>query len=285
MCKTPRAALLVGFLLLSNFVHSESSSSEQELQAGLAAYQKANFAEAIQHLERAVQLNPGSMESHLALADAYSAQYIESPNTEGMPNAAEFTAANDRLIYRAVEQYKAVVTIQPSNTRALNNVGHIYYQRAKFSDAEVYFRQSLKVDPTDKEALYSLAVLNWTRSYQFRMERRNKLHLKSDMPLITFNACAAVRSKNLERVEEGILLLTRLSAISNFAEVPAWLSLLYRERAEIQCGDQAAYRSDLKSASDSVQLACTARASHAERVPNQWPPAPAPAPHDESCAR
>lgn len=275
--------ILVGLLLLATHVQSQSSASEQELQAGLTAYQSAEYAKAIEHLERAVQLNPGLVENHFALADAYSARYVESPNFDGMPNAEELSAANYRLIYRAVEEYKAVVVLDSSNTNALNNIGNIYFRLGKSSDADVYFRQALKVDPNSKETLYSLAVLDLTRSYQLRAEERSKRHLNSEEPLITFDICATVRSENLERVEEALKLLTRLSGISNFAEVPAWLSLLYRERADIQCGDRLAYEADLRSASDSSRAVCEAQSNHAERVPYPWPPAPPPAPN--GCVR
>ncbi len=274
----PRFTLLVGLLLTTTCAQGQSGSSEQELQVGLAAYQSAEYAKAIGHLERAVQLNPGSVESHLALADAYSAKYVPNLETEG-PDAEELDAANYRLICRAVEEYKAVVALDPSSTNALNRIGNSYFQLAKFSDAELYFRQALKVDPDSKEALYTLAILNWTRSYQFRMYRRSELHLKNEKPLITSNLCAKVRSENLKRVEEALTLLTRLSEISNFEEVPVWLSVLYRERADIQCGDLSAYKADLRSASDWLLVACTAKANEVEHAPNPWPPAPPPAPN------
>jgi tetratricopeptide (TPR) repeat protein len=275
-----RLALLVGLFVLATCAPGQSSRFEQELQAGITDYENGKLAEAIEHLEKAVQLNPGSIKSHFALADACSAQYIDSPNTD----SGEFIAANDRLIYRAIGEYKAVLAIEPTNTQALNNIGQIYRRLAKPKDAELYFRESLKIDAKDQEALYWLAVLNWERSYQFRMEKRQTLHLKDEISLIASRGCAAVRSENLERVEEAIVLLNRLSRITNFAAVPAWLSLLYRERADIQCGDPSAYEADIQSANDSVRLACEARATGAEQMPNSWPPPPPP-PSGKPCGK
>ena len=264
------AFFLIGLLSLPIYAQGQSSRSEQELQLGMAEYESWNLAEAIKHFERAVQLNPGSIKSRFALAEAYTAQYIDVIETD----SDEVAKANSRLIYRAIEEYKAVVAIEPTNTQALNNIGAIYRRLFKFKDADVYFRESLKIDPKNKEALYRLAVLDWERSFQFRMDTRKTLHLKTGIPLITSDACSGVSSENLERVEDGIQLLTRLSTIANFSEVPAWLSLLYRERADIQCGDLATYERDIQSADDWRRLACAARASGAERVPESWPSPP-----------
>jgi hypothetical protein len=66
--------------------------------------------------------------------------------------------------------------------------------------------------------------------------------------------------------------------------VPAWMSLLYRERADIQCSDQAAYKSDLHSANQWARVACeAARKGDTARVPAQWPPAPPPPVSKHSC--
>ena len=134
MLSTAKVTLITGVLLLATCMHAQSKLAEQELQAGLTAHEKGNFVEAIEHLERAVQLDPVSIESHFALAEAYSANYVESPNVDYLPNAEEILAANNRLIYRAVEEFRAVLALEPSNTRALNSIGHIHFQR-KSGDA------------------------------------------------------------------------------------------------------------------------------------------------------
>lgn len=270
-----RIAGFMCLLLATNYIRSQSSNFEQELQAGITAFETGNPERAIEHLERAVQLNPGSVKTHLTLANAYRAEYREDVVTDD----EEEVRANDRLLDRAIEEYKAVVMLDPSNTEALNNIGNIYIRQAKTDEAKLHFRQSLRVNPTDKEALYSLAFLNWQRSYQFRMERRSDTKLRSRTPLIRNRSCSEVRSKNLEQVEEAITMLKKLSHVSDFAEVPYFLSLLYLERADIQCGDRAAYNADSRSAKEWEQAACAARSRKAELAPYPWPPAPPPPPY------
>jgi tetratricopeptide (TPR) repeat protein len=265
-------------LLATHYVCSQSSTFKQELQAGSNAVEPEDREKAIEHLKRAVALSPGSVQSHLALARAYRAEYRDEMDTDN----EEDVKANDRMLEGAIDEFKAVVVLDPSNTEALNNLGNLHLGMARYDEAGFYFRQSLKVNPSDKEALYSLAFVNWLHSYQFRIERRSDLGLRRRAALIRNSSCSGVRSKNLERIEEGIAALKKLSRVSDFLEVPFMLSMLYRERADIQCGDRAAYDADLRSVKEWEQAACAARARKAEFTPYPWPPAPAP-PQHPSC--
>jgi tetratricopeptide (TPR) repeat protein len=264
----------IGLLLATTYVCSQSSRFEQEPQARVSASEPKNRKRVIEDLERAVQLNPENVQAHFALGRAYRAEYVDNPQTDD----EEAAKANDRLIDRAVAEFKAVVVLAPSNTEALNTLGNIYYRRAKPDEAKLYFRRALKVSPSDKEALYTLAFLDWQYSYRSRMMKIADLHLKR-AALIRNRSCSEVRSKNLEQVEEGITALKKLSRISDFPEARYLLSLLYRERADIQCGDSFAYNADLRSAKEWEQAFCSGRTRKAEHTPYPWPPAPPPPPN------
>lgn len=272
MLTSLRASGLVCLLLMVGCVSENSSNFDRELQAGIAA-SGAQPEKAIEHLERAVKLNPGSVKGHLALANAYRAAFNEGDFDDG-----EVARANKRLFDRALEEYKTVVTLDPSSAEALNRLGSNYFFRAEFEQAEFYLRESLKVNPSEKEALYSLAALDWLRSSRLRLGRRDELHLRSGAPLIDNRSCVEIRLKNLEQVEEAITMLKKLSQMGDFRDVPYFLAFLYRERADIQCGDRAAYDMDLRSAKELELVACAARKRGAE-VLTYWPPVPPPPPY------
>jgi hypothetical protein len=69
---------------------------------------------------------------------------------------------------------------------------------------------------------------------------------------------AAYGKANLAQVEEGMSLLTRAAGIVESYDVKAYLSLLYRERADIQCGDLSAYDQDVNAAMEWTRRACDA---------------------------
>ena len=68
------------------------------------------------------------------------------------------------------------------------------------------------------------------------------------------------------------MLTTALSLKPDYDDAMAYMNLLYRERADIQCGDPAAYDADLKSADKWVKVTIDVRKSKAlaqSQVPQQ----------------
>jgi Tfp pilus assembly protein PilF len=141
------------------------------LRLGLSAYQSQSFQVAAEHLEKAVRLDPTSIEAHLYLGHAYNEIYCPTCDFD-VESAA---AANDRWRLLAMEQYLSVLQLDPANTDALNNLAYRYYWHAERDKAQQYYHRTIRVSPNNVEALYNLAVLQWQASYQLRMEQRLRL--------------------------------------------------------------------------------------------------------------
>ena len=75
--------------------------------------------------------------------------------------------------------------IKTQNVNSVKGIAYLYLQEKKFEDAKTYYRKALEIDPNDPEPYYSVAVIDWTQSYQPRMEARAKLGLKPEDPLGT----------------------------------------------------------------------------------------------------
>ena len=54
---------------------AQNSNADSELKLGIAAYGKAKYSDAIDHLERAVTLNPKAVTGHFYLAESYEGAY------------------------------------------------------------------------------------------------------------------------------------------------------------------------------------------------------------------
>jgi len=254
----------------------QNLNGDSELTLGITAYEKATYTDAIDHLERAVTLDPKSLVGHFYLAEAYQNTYSEECDWD--------CETNEHRRVRAIEEYNKVLELDPSNTEALKALGWRYYRDAKSKEAENYYQKTLDVDPNDFEALYSLAVIHWQRSYTLRAEKRAKLRLGRKKPLINLSSCTEIRIEILARIEEGMSLLTRATGIAQSYEVEEYMSLLYRERADIQCGDQSAYDQDVNAAVMWAHRACDTRHNPNRvtigcislRCPPPPPPPPAP---------
>jgi len=270
--------LLLSFCFIPPLLHSQNLNATSELQLGIAAYDKAKYKDATHHLECAIALDPESREAHLYLARTYDVRYVESPEC-----GEEACAANDRLGLRAMQEFEKVLEFDPSNTEALNTLGWRHYRSAKSEEADRYYRRTLEVDPNDFEALYTLGVIQWQRSYRVRQEKRAELKLRRNKALINLPSCTEIRIENLARIEDGMALLQRASELVKSNDVEAYLSLLYQERADIQCGDQTSHDQDMRTSVEWADRACKTRRNPERMVINCMgtssrcpPPAPPP---------
>jgi hypothetical protein len=115
-----------------------------------------------------------------------------------------------------------------------------------------------------------VAVIDWTQSYVPRMEARGKLGLKPDDPLKDKKVCEDVKSKNEDRVKEGVEMLEKaLNLRKDYDDAMAYMNLMYRERADIQCGDADARAADLKLADEMVEKTMEVKKAKAEKANEQ----------------
>src|SRR6266568_4491293 len=134
--------------------------------------------------------------------------------------------------------------------------------------AKKYYHMAADVDPNDPEVYYSIGVIDWTQAYQPRMEERAKLGLKPDEPLKDKKVCASLKSKSWNAIQDGIDNLNRaLQLRAEYDDAMAYMNLLYREKADLECDDPAARAADLKTADEWVDKTMAAKKAKAEKQP------------------
>lgn len=85
--------------------------------------------------------------------------------------------------------------------------------------------------------------------------------------MINEPTCAEVRRANENNVEEGIAeLATAIKLRPDYDDAMAYTNLLYRERADIQCGDAVAYAADIKRADEWVDRTMATKKAKADRA-------------------
>src|SRR5436853_6120551 len=232
--------------------------ARDQLNKGVQAYKNAKYEEAISRFQQAVSLDPGLLNARLYLATAYGQQYIPGADTED----------NNRMAQQAIDQYKAVLERDPKNVNSVKGIAYLYLQMKKFEEAKQYYRKASELDPNDPEAYYSIGVIDWTQSYQPRMEERAKLGLKPEEPLKDKKVCAMLQQKVKDVIQDGIAMLEKaLQLRPDYDDAMAYMNLLYRERADLQCDNPAARAADLKTADEWVDKTMAAKKAKAEKQP------------------
>ena len=245
--------------------------ARDQLNKGVQQYKNAHYDEAIDHFKQAVELDPRLLNARLYLATAYAQQYVPGVDSPD----------NNRNAELAIEQFQEVLKLQPGNLNSLKGIAALYFQMKKFDQSKDFQRQVIQNDPNDPEAYYSIAVIDWTQTYVPRMEERAKGGLRPDEPLKDKKVCVAIRERNQQKVEEGMEMLKKAIQIRpDYEDAMAYLNLMYRERADYECEDEAARAADYKTADEWVQKTMdTKKAKAAKQVgpggitmePNQTP--------------
>lgn len=234
--------------------------ARDHLNKGVQAYKNTKYEQAIDHFQQAVTLDPTLINARLYLATAYAQQYIPGADTPD----------NNRMAEQAIDQYKQVLQMDPKNVGSVKGIAYLYLQMKKFDQAKEYYKKAAELDPNDPEPYYSIAVIDWTESYQPRMEERAKLGMKPEdaLPTKDKKLCATLRDKNTAVVQDGMDNLNKaLQLRPDYEDAMAYMNLIYRERADIQCDDPAARQADLKAADDWLDKNMATRKAKAEKQP------------------
>jgi tetratricopeptide (TPR) repeat protein len=238
--------------------------ARDQLNKGVQAYKNSHFEQAVSFFRKAIDLDPELSVAKLYLATACVAQYVPGADTP----------ENNRYADCAIEQYQKVLESEKDNKNTVvlgtKGLASIYYSMTKFDEAKKWHQKAIELDPSDPENYYSVAVIDWNKSYVPRVKLKAELGVKPTDPIKDKKACAQLRESNLEAVEEGIQMLQKaIDLRKDYDDAMAYLNLMYRERADIQCDDPAARDADLKLADQMVDETMRVKKMKAEKAKEQ----------------
>ncbi len=260
--------LAAATLALLSSVGCGKLRARDQLNKGVTAYKNAKYEEAIDHFQQAVALDSSLINAKMYLATAFAQQYIPGADTPD----------NNKMAEQAIEQYQRVLEMNSARDQKVNSakgIAYLYLNMKKFDDAKKYYRMAGDIDPNDPEPYYSVGVIDWTACYQPRMEERAKLGMKPDENLNPKNkdqkkACSELKVKNAPLIQEGIDSLNKAITLRpDYDDAMAYLNLMYREKADVECDDLNARQQDLKTADHWVDQTLSTKKAKAEKQPGQ----------------
>lgn len=254
----------IAFLMVA-LVPAHSQSYDEELRLGIEAYKNTHYEAAIAHFRKATEFDPSQTKGQMYLATALVSQYI--PGVQDQENL--------RIAEEAIEHYQHVLDSGAETTALINSskgIAYLYLNMKKWDYAKTYYERASGLDPNDAENYYSIGVIDWTRCYQTRMEERAKLGVPVSENLNAKNAqqkkvCDQLRPKNGPMIEGGIDNLNKAIELRpDYDDAMAYMNLMYRERADLDCNDPSQRVEDLKTADTWVDQAMAAKKQKAERT-------------------
>ena len=255
----PRLILLS--FILSSFLSAGVAQDDPkvaaraELNAGVQAFRQANYEEAVGHFEQAVALDPQSVTAHLYLATAYAQTFV--PGVDTPENVVWAT--------KALNEYREVLQLKPSDVISLKGIAFLEMQLKNFDQAKESYQKAIAADPSDPELFYAAGVADWSMAYRAIAAEKKKLSAKAQDSLFLSAGCADVRTATLANLNDGLAMLTKaISLREDYDDAMAYLNLLYRLRADVDCGNKEAHAADLKKANEWFDMAMAARKKKAD---------------------
>jgi tetratricopeptide (TPR) repeat protein len=211
--------------------------ARDQLIKGVQAYKNAKFEEAIDHFQNAERLDPQLANAPLYLATAYAQQVVPDANTP----------ENTKNAQLAVNAYQQVLNKDPNDLTALRGIAAVYLNTGKTQEAKDWQRKVMQVDPNDPVAAYTIGVIDWRVAYRNAIQTRNSLGMQDNGDMIKDKAaCQKLADQNGPLVDEGIKNLQQaVSLRPGYDDAMSYLSLLYRRKADLDCGDEAAHKADM----------------------------------------
>ena len=254
MTKWGAAVILAGLLVGAS--GCQKLKARDELNKGVAAYRDAKYPLAIEHFKQAVQYDPTLLNARLYLATAYANQYIPGSETD----------ENIKIGEQAIAEFQNVLKEDPNNIGSISGIASLYFQMKRLDDAKEYYQKQIQMDPTTPEAYYSIAVIDWTMTYQPRIVLKSRLRLKPDEPIKDAKERQALAERNAPLVEEGMQMLNKAMQLrEDYDDAMAYLNLLYREKADL--ADTPQERDELLKTADTwIEKTLAVKKAKAEKA-------------------
>jgi tetratricopeptide (TPR) repeat protein len=236
--------------------------ARDQLNKGVAAYKNAKYEEAINHFQSAVNLDPSLPMARLYLATAYAQNVVPDLNTpDNLKNAN-----------LAIQGFQQVLDKDPKDISSLKGIAGLYFQIDKFDEAKQWQQKVLAVDPQDAEAAYTIGVIDWGVAHKNAVQALQGVGMQDSgdgNPKMPKPVCQKLVEQNTPLVNEGLQYLQKALEIRpNYDDAMAYMNLMYRRKADLECGNDQARKEDLDQAGQWRDKAMGTRKANEEKKNN-----------------
>ena len=247
------AAVLLAALVATG---CQQLRARDQLNKGVRSYRSARYQEAIEHFKRATELDPSLLNARIYLATAYANQFMPGVDSE----------ENMRNGEQAIVEYKRVLEVDPQNVNSVAGIANIYLNMKEMEKAKEWYQKQIQINPSDPQPYYSVGVINWTQTYQPRMEVKAALGIGPDEPIKDREVREDLCENNMPLIEEAFTMLNKAVELRpDYDDAMAYINLTYREQADCQASEEARTE-DLKKADEWIQKTLEVKKQRAEKT-------------------
>jgi tetratricopeptide (TPR) repeat protein len=234
-------------------------AARDQLNKGVEAYKSQRYEEAIGHFQKATQLDPS-----LPMAKSYLATALAQNVIPGLD-----TPDNLKTAQQSVDIFKQVLADNPHDVNSMKQIAGIYFSIKKLDDAKEWQKKVLQEDPKDPEAAYTVGVIDWTEAHENTLKTLVPAGFNDDgegNAKVPKKIMQPLKDLNGPLVDEGLQYLNQAVANRpNYDDAMAYLNLIYRRKADVDFGDDAARKADVASADEWRTKAMGTRKANEEK--------------------
>jgi tetratricopeptide (TPR) repeat protein len=251
------AVILAGMVLTMS--GCSQLAARDQLNKGVDAYKNAHYEEAIGHFQKATELDP-----NLPMAKTYLATALSQNIVPGLTTPENMKTAN-----QAISIFQEVLSKDPNDVNSMKQIAGIYYNLKDLDTAEVWQKKVLAVDPKDPEAAYTVGVIDWTKAHENKLKALQDAGLNDDgkgNAKAPKKVMEPLSKQNAPLVDEGLKYLQMaVDNRPNYDDAMQYLNLIYRNKADVDYGNNAAVNQDLAMAQDWTNKAMGTRKANEEK--------------------
>jgi tetratricopeptide (TPR) repeat protein len=234
-------------------------AARDQLNKGVDAYKSGKYEEAIGHFQKATELDPS-----LPMAKSYLATALAQNIVPGLD-----TPENLKTADQAISIFQEVLTKNPDDVNSLKQIAGIYFSVKKLDEAKTWQKKVLAVDPKDPEAAYTVGVIDWTEAHENTLKALAPAGINDDGEgnvKAPKKVMETIKEENAPLIEEGLQYLNQAVANrANYDDAMAYLNLIYRRKADLDFGDEAARKEDVAQAKEWSNKAMGTRKANEEK--------------------
>jgi tetratricopeptide (TPR) repeat protein len=233
--------------------------ARDQLNKGVDAYKSARYEEAIGHFQKATELDPS-----LPMAKSYLATALAQNVVPGLD-----TPDNLKTAQQAISIFQEVLDKDPGDVNSVKQIAGIYFSIKKLDDAKEWQKKVLAIDPKDPEAAYTVGVIDWTEAHENLLKALLPAGINDDgegNAKAPKKVMVPLKAENGPLVEEGLQYLNQaVEDRANYDDAMVYLNLMYRSKANVDYGNEAARKADLATADEWRNKAMGTRKANEEK--------------------
>jgi tetratricopeptide (TPR) repeat protein len=234
-------------------------AARDQLNKGVEAYKSTHYEEAIGHFQKATELDPS-----LPMAKSYLATALSQNVVPGLE-----TPDNLKTAQQAIDMFQEVLAKDPHDVNSMKQIAGIEFSIKRLEDAKAWQKKVLAEDPKDPEAAYTVGVIDWMVAHQNTLAVLVPVGINDDgegNAKAPKNVMESLKAKNGPLVDEALQYLSQaVDNRPNYDDAMAYLNLIYRRKADVDWGNEAARKGDVAKAEEWRAKAMGVRKANEEK--------------------